>query len=103
MSSWKTRFHPEALKEVEKMDGQIKSLAKSKLKQISANPFLGIALGNKHGIDLTGYYKAYFFKKKFRIVYSIDSNSRTIFVVSINKREDLLAYNNAFKPRQKRD
>ena len=63
MSSWKTRFHPEALKEVEKMDGQIKSLAKSKLKQISANPFLGIALGNKHGIDPTGYYKAYFFKK----------------------------------------
>lgn len=56
MSSWKTRFHPEALKEVERMDGQIKSLAKSKLKQISANPFVGIALGNKHGIDLTGYY-----------------------------------------------
>ncbi len=63
MSSWKTRFHPEALKEVEKMDWQIKSRAKRKLNQISANPFLGIALGNKHGIDPTGYYKAYFFKK----------------------------------------
>ena len=83
--------------------GRSNHLQRAKLKQISANPFLGIALGNKHGIDLTGYYKAYFFKKKFRIVYSIDSNSRTIFVVSINKREDLLAYNNAFKPRQKRD
>jgi len=55
MSSWKTRFQPEALKEVEKMDWQIKSHAKRKLKQISANPFLGIALGKKHGIDPTGY------------------------------------------------
>lgn len=34
-------------------------------------------LGNKAGLDLTGYRKLYFFQKKYRIVYAFDEKTRS--------------------------
>ena len=70
MKAWTIKYHPEALRELIELDGQAKALAKGKLKQISSNPYIGVALGNKHGIDLSGFFKTYFFRKKYRIVFS---------------------------------
>jgi mRNA interferase RelE/StbE len=38
---------------------------------LQENPFLGNPLGNKFGLDLTGYYKLYVAKKAYRIVYRL--------------------------------
>ena len=100
MKVWTIKYHPEALRELIELDGQAKALAKGKLKQISSNPYIGVALGNKHGIDLSGFFKTYFFRKKYRIVFSIDTDSNTIYIISINKREDLAAYIQAFRRRK---
>jgi len=40
-------------------------------------------LGNKNNIDLTGYYKIYFNKKKHRIVYRITKDENKIEIIEI--------------------
>jgi len=92
MSEWKLLFHPEALDELKKLDGHTKAQAKKKMKQLSRDPSLGKPLGNKHGIDLTGYYKVYFFKNKYRIVYSYRKSSKSVLIIGINKRDNLAVY-----------
>ena len=52
------------------------------------NPYLGKPLGNKFGIDLTGFYKLYFAKKKYRIVYRrIGEHIEVIEIIGIGKRD----------------
>ena len=41
--------------------------------KLKANPFAGKELGNKNGINLTGFYKLYACKKSIRIVYRLVS------------------------------
>lgn len=59
-----------------------------KIDSLSENPFLGKRLGNKFGMDLTGFYKLYFAKKKYRIVYRlIGEHIEVIEIVGIGKRD----------------
>ena len=57
-------FHPEAKKELKKLNNSIQILFKTKLKQILKTPEIGIRLGNKNNLKLTGLKKVYFNKKK---------------------------------------
>jgi len=82
----------ESKKDFDKLDGSIKKYVLKKLILLETNPFLGKPLGNKAGIDLTGYYKLYVFKKKIRIIYKIIDQKLIITIISIGKRENLAAY-----------
>ena len=70
----KIQFIPEAAKDYESLDGNIKKTVTAKIDQLQKNPFLGEALGNKNNIDLSGFYKIYAAKKTYRIVYRIIKN-----------------------------
>lgn len=89
-------FHPEVIKDISKLDGNLKKFAKKALKKIKISPELGKPLANKGDIDLSGCYKIYFYKKKYRIVYGL-LNDNKLFVWSIGKREDEVVYLNAYK------
>ncbi len=82
----------EAKKDFEKLDGSIKKQVLKKLILLETNPFLGKPLGNRAGMDLTGYYKLYAYKKRIRIVYEIKNDALIIMVISIGKREDFAVY-----------
>ena len=92
----------EAKKDFEKLDGSLKKQILKKLILLETNPFLGKSLGNRAGIDLTGYYKLYIYKKKIRIVYEIKDKALIIRVISIGKREDFTVYLQALLRRGKK-
>ncbi|MGA3084537.1 MAG: addiction module toxin RelE [Thermodesulfobacteriota bacterium] len=59
-----------------------------KIEALSENPFLGKPLGNKMGLDLTGFFKLYVAKKKIRVVYRLLRDYLEVFeVIGIGKRE----------------
>ena len=86
-------FIPEAVRDYESLDGSIKKLANDTIDQLEKNPFLGEELGNKNNIDLRGYYKLYFSKKKYRIIYRIVRNEIEIIEIwGIGKRDKMEIY-----------
>lgn len=90
-------FHPEAEKELFKLDGSIKLLVIKQIKKLAQNPFLGKELGNKAGLDLSGFYAMYVFKKKYRIVYSLEEQEIKIYIIAIGKRDDISVYKKAYE------
>ena len=67
------------------------------LKQLEINPTKGEQLGNKAGIDLTGYYKLYADKKKIRIDYTILESEVIVKVIAIGPRREMIVYYEAFR------
>ncbi len=57
---------------------------------------MGQPLGNKAGMDLTGYFKLYVVKKKIRIIYELKEKLLIVSIISIGKREDFSAYLQAY-------
>ena len=87
------KFIPEAASEYKSLDNSIKKLANKIIGKLEENPFLGEKLGNKHNIDLTGFYKIYFAKKTYRIVYRIVKNEIEIVEIwGIGKRDKMAVY-----------
>ena len=89
------KFHPEAKKELKKLNRSIQILFTKKLKQILINPEVGIDLGNKNNLKLAGFKKAYFNSKRHRIVYKVKKNEITVYIIAIGKREDMEVYKKA--------
>jgi len=65
------------------------------LKQLESNPYKGEHLGNKAGIDLTGYYKLVADKKKIRIVYMVLEKEIVVKVIAIGPRREMIVYREA--------
>ncbi len=97
MSDYKILFHREAKKEFDKLDGSVRKVLLKQLLKLQENPGLGEKLGNRAGLDLTGYRKMYAYKKKIRIVYRIIEDKLCIFIIAVGKREDLDVYQSAFE------
>jgi len=92
------KFIPEAEKDYKSLDGSIKKLVNEKIDKLKDNAYLGEELGNKNNIDLTGYYKIYVAKKKYRIVYRIVKEEIEIIEIwGIGKREKMEVYKNVGK------
>ena len=89
-------FHPEVKNDIKNFDGSIKKRLKKTLKKIKRAPELGKPLGNKGDVDLSGYMKIYFYKKKYRIVYE-ELEADKILVWAIGKREAEVVYMDAYK------
>lgn len=86
--TWK----PEAEQEFEQLDHSVKKHAFTQFKKLSKSPQLGLPLGKKAGLDLTGYRKLYFFREKYRIVYKIDEKNKEVVIFAVGKREDMKVY-----------
>ncbi len=81
-------FTEDAEKDLKKLDRSIQVQVMKKAVALSENPFLGNPLGNKFGLDLTGYYKLYMAKKVYRIVYRlIGEQIEVVEIVGIGKRD----------------
>src|SRR4030065_1852797 len=95
-------YRVESLQDAEKdfdtLDGSIRKEVAKKIDALAENPFLGKPLGNKFGIDLTGFYKLYAEKKKYRIVYRLIGDClEVIEIFAIGKREKEEVYKMAYK------
>lgn len=93
--AWKVKLLSEAEKDFAQLDGSIRKVVLKQLVKLETNPFYGDVLGNKAGIDLTGYFKLYADNKRLRIVYRIVAS--VIEVIAIDKREDMEVYRIALK------
>ena len=86
--AYKVELIPEAGDDFNSLDGSVRKQISKKIDSLSENPFLGESLGNKFGIDLTGFYKLYVIKKKYRIVYHlIGDRLEIVEIVAIGKRD----------------
>ena len=86
--AYRIEFLPEAEKDFDTLDGSIRKEVAIKIDVLADNPFLGKPLGKKFGLDLTGFYKLYVLKKKYRIVYRlIGKYIEVIEIVSIGRRD----------------
>ena len=86
-------LHPEAIEDFDALDGSVRKSIAKKIDALSENPLLGDPLGNKMGMDLTGFYKLYAVRKKYRIVYRIlKGRVEIIEIVGIGKRDKAEIY-----------
>lgn len=86
------KFHPEAEKELEKLNRSVQILFTKALKKILKSPELGLDLGHKNNLDLSGLKKMYFDNKRYRIVYEIIEDEILIHLVAIAKRDKMDVY-----------
>ena len=85
--TYKVLFHPDAAKEIARLDNQVKLLVLKQIKKLSLTTGRAIELGNRQGLNLSGYRKLYNDKKKFRIVYKIVNEKFLIQIIAVGKRE----------------
>ena len=85
---YKIELLPDAEKDFDALDGSIRKEVAKKIDALAENLFLGKPLGTKYGVDLTGFYKIYVSKKKYRMVYRmIGKHIEVIEIVGIGKRD----------------
>ena len=92
--------HPLVEKDLKELDHSIRLLVFKKLLKLKESPKIGLPLGNKNNLDLTGMYKIYVAKKKVRIVYEILNGELIIHVIAIGKRDEMEVYQKASKRRE---
>lgn len=96
--AFKIEFHPEAVKDFDRLDASVREEVAKKIDTLSENPFLGKPLGNKMGLDLSGFFKLYVSKKKIRIVYRLLKDYlEVIEIIGIGKREKEEVYKLIFR------
>lgn len=86
------KWKREAKEDFERLEKSVQKQAVTQFRKLSVSPELGKPLGNKAGLDLTGYRKLYFFQKKYRIVYAFDEKKQEVVIFAIGKREDMKVY-----------
>jgi len=89
------KFHPEAEKELVKLNKSVQILFAKVLKKIIKSPELGVDLGNKNNFDLSGCKKVYFDHKRYRVVYKVIDDEVMIYLISIGKRDKMSVYEKA--------
>lgn len=78
-------------------DGSQRISVAKQLRKLETAPLLGEHLGNRAGLNLTGYYKLYAAQKSIRIVYRIIEQKVMVEVVAMGKREDMSVYKTSLK------
>jgi len=90
---YRIELHPGAVDDFDSLDGSVQKEVAKKIDALSKNPFLGKPLGHRIGIDLTGFYKLYAGRMKYRIVYRILTDYPDVIeIVGIGKREKEQVY-----------
>jgi mRNA interferase RelE/StbE len=89
------KTHPKVEEDLKELDHSLRLKVFKKLKQIQESPKLGLPLGNKNNMDLSGFKKVYVAKKKIRIVYEIKEDILCIYTIAVGKRDDMEVYKKA--------
>ena len=87
--SYELEFHSAALREWQGLDNSVRVLLKKKLETRLKNPHVDSA--RLHG-DLQHCYKIKNDKTGHRLVYQVIDDRIIVFVLSVDKRDDLKAY-----------
>ena len=83
----KIEFTEFAENDFSKLDGSLQRLVDKQLDKLEQNPEAGKTLGNKMGLDLTGYRALYFLKKGYRLVYKWLPNRQVLEIWGIGRRD----------------
>ena len=97
---YKIEQHPRVKEDLKALNNSIRIEVFKKLKKLSLAPELGVLLGNKNNINLTGLRKVYVAKKQIRIVYEVIESMLIIHVVAIGKRENMEVYKEALQRKE---
>ncbi len=89
---YKIKYHPQVCNDLRSLDKNICNKVLKKIGQLSEKPYMGHLLGNKAGLDLTGYRKLYADKQRIRVVYRVDEERLTVMILAVGKRDDLYIY-----------
>jgi mRNA interferase RelE/StbE len=87
--AYELEFHPAALKEWQGLDNSVRLLLKKKLETRLKNPH--VESSRLHG-DLQHCYKIKNDKTGHRLVYQVIDDQVIVYVISVDKRDDLKAY-----------
>lgn len=106
---WFIKYHPEAEKELAKLDGSVRKIVLAGIIKVAQNPLpqsqggYGKPLGNKNSNDLTGFFKIKYQKIGIRVVYKIiqDEQTHEMYILVISARADNEVYNLAGKRKSK--
>jgi mRNA interferase RelE/StbE len=85
----------EAREDFQRLDKGRRLMVAKMLKQLESNPYKGEHLGNKAGINLTGYYKLYVDHKRIRVVYTVLEREIVVKVIAIGPRKEMIVYREA--------
>ena len=92
---YELQLHPKVEDDLKELDNALQIQVFKKLKQIQISPQLGLPLGNKNNMNLSGFKKVYEAKKRVRIVYEIQDDELLIYTIAIGKRNDMEVYKKA--------
>ena len=92
---YELQLHPKVEDDLKELDNALQIQVCKKLKQIQISPQLGLPLGNKNNMNLSGFKKVYVAKKRVRIVYEIQDDELLIYTIAIGKRNDMEVYKKA--------
>ena len=92
---YQLKLHPKIEDDLKELDSSLQIQVCKKLKQIQISPELGLPLGNKNNMNLSGFKKVYLAKKRVRIVYEIQDDELLIYTIAIGKRDDMEDYKKA--------
>ena len=92
---YELKLHPKVEDDLKELDNVLQIQVFKKLKQIQISPQLGLPLGNKNNMNLSGFKKVYVAKKRVRIVYEIQDDELLIYTIAIGKRNDMEVYKKA--------
>ena len=83
VEKFKLRYSETSLKQIKKLNPHLKPIVKAKIEYISANPYTGKLLEK----ELSGYLS--FRAKRYRIVYKVEEDSKTIEIHYVGHRKDI--------------
>ncbi len=96
-------IYPEAVKDIKKLDGSKRQIVAKAIEKVLSNPFpqdksgYGKPLGNKAGLNLTGFLKIKLKGSGIRIVYRLVEIEGKMVVVVVGSRADDEVYKIAAK------
>ncbi|MGJ0360933.1 type II toxin-antitoxin system RelE family toxin [Aliarcobacter cryaerophilus] len=90
------KLHDKVYYDLKVLDNALVIKVFKKLKQIQQSPQIGENLGNKNGMNLSGFKKVYIDKKRVRIVFEVQDDILTVYTIAIGQRDDMEVYKKAF-------
>ncbi|AEM79462.1 type II toxin-antitoxin system RelE family toxin [Thermoanaerobacter wiegelii] len=104
---WDISFIPEAKKDLYKLDKNIRTIVYAGIEKVSSNPLpqseggYGKPLGNKHGNNLTGFFKIKYKNIGIRVVYTLVRDKKLMNIIAVSPRDDDYCYSVAEKRKRK--
>ena len=89
------KLHDKVYDDLKVLDNTLVIKVFKKLKQIQQSPQIGENLGNKNGMNLSGFKKVYIDKKRVRIVFEVKDDILTIYTIAVGQRDDMEVYKKA--------